>query len=289
MPENKPVFDFEPFAETNEYLQVNRINVRGWITLMRKGKETSVPCLVDLATGTGTMASLFLSELPEEWGRPTVVCLDQSAEALEFAKKKLRASKNKRRLVLVQSSIEEMNLVSVGANVVIWGNGIHYVPEKKQREALERVKDVLLPRGWFFFNTTFYEEARPETTHNFYTYQVRHAVRLLKEKNVTRTEKTGRSVASNFLPKAHYTKLASDFFTDVIVVEVPVRVYRDAWEKISGFYQYAAGALHGYPVPEAAEALKEAVAPALQERGNYDEEGKLYVERNWLAIAARKG
>jgi hypothetical protein len=71
------------------------------------------------------------------------------------------------------------------------------------------------------------------------------------------------------------------------VTEVEARLGQKAWEMISGYSQYAAGALHGFPLEEAAAALQEAIAPAITEYGREDEQGNRYISRNWLAIAAR--
>ena len=60
---------------------------------------------------------------------------------------------------------------------------------------------------------------------------------------------------------------------------------REAWEYISSFQQYAAGALRGYPVDDAVKAMKEAVQPALEQHGEMDKDGNLYITRKWLAIS----
>jgi hypothetical protein len=74
-------------------------------------------------------------------------------------------------------------------------------------------------------------------------------------------------------------------FKLVEVKEYAVDMKREAWEYISSFQQYAAGALRGYPVEAAVEAMKEAVQPALEQHGYRDSEGNLYITRKWLAIS----
>ena len=67
--------------------------------------------------------------------------------------------------------------------------------------------------------------------------------------------------------------------------EFAVEMRREAWEYISSFQQYAAGALRGYPVDDAVRAMKEAVQPALEQHGNTNNKGELYITRKWLAIS----
>jgi len=69
--------------------------------------------------------------------------------------------------------------------------------------------------------------------------------------------------------------------------ELTAPLYQEAWEFISGFRNYAVGALHGYPVEEAQEALQQAVAPALEKYGVEDESGELYIPRKWLRVSSR--
>ena len=62
---------------------------------------------------------------------------------------------------------------------------------------------------------------------------------------------------------------------------------QEAWEHISAFQQYAAGALHGYPIESASDAMKYAVGPSILLHGDKDKDGNLFVIRNWLAISAQ--
>ena len=53
---------------------------------MRERGTENIRCLLDIATGVGTMAELFLKNLPREWEEPHIVCVDKSKEALELAR-----------------------------------------------------------------------------------------------------------------------------------------------------------------------------------------------------------
>lgn len=277
---------YEPFADSAEYRTVNREIIRRWIKLISDAGTRQIDRLLDLATGVGTMVDVFLEYLPPEWRQPQVCCVDLSKEALEQSRARLQDKVEA--LELIQSPIEELDLPENSVDVAMWGNGIHYLDEAAQKKALNRIRSILKPGGWFFFNSAFYAESRPEDTLPFYRAQIAKAVRKLKSLGVRRDAKEGRVQASNFLDQAYYQNLLQQTgFAVEEMKKVAARLYKSAWESISGFSQYAAGALHGYPVDVAAEVLSDAVGPSLEEHGVTDEKGQLYIPRNWLSAAAR--
>lgn len=286
MQKNKDGFDFEPFAKTREYLKVNADIVTTWVDTMLKNGISGIDSLLDIATGSGTMSQLVLARLPLHWENFVLTCLDQSEEALSLAKLKLvNKVKNLR---LVHSPVQEMKLPDASIHVAIWGNGIHYLTEEAQRKSIMRIKHALKPGGWFFFNTAFYEGARPIDTLPFYRAQVKKAVELMREKSINRNRMESRPEASKFLPRSYYEKLVEEASFKIIdTKEVSANLYKKAWEHISSFRQYAAGALHGYAPQEAAIAMKNAVAIALANYGQKDEKQESYISRKWLAISAR--
>lgn len=277
---------YEPFADSPEYRAVNQEIIRRWIKMITDAGTKQIDRLLDLATGVGTMVDVFLENLPKGWAQPKVYCVDLSESALEQSRRRLADKVED--LELKQCRIEELDLPENSVDVAMWGNGIHYLDEETQEKALTRIHRVLRPGGWFFFNSAFYAESRPEETLPFYRAQIAKAVRRLKTLGVGRNSKEGRVEASNFLDQAHYQNLLKQTgFAVHEMKKVAARLYKSAWESISGFSQYAAGALHGYPVDVAAEVLSEAVGPSLEEHGVRDEEGRLYIPRNWLSAAAR--
>lgn len=277
---------YEPFADSAEYRAVNQEIIRRWIRMITETGTRQIDRILDLATGVGTMVEVFLKNLPTGDKQPQVVCVDQSAEALEQTKRRLENKVED--LQLKQSLIEELDLPENSVDVAMWGNGIHYLDEEAQLNALTSVRRVLKPGGWFFFNSAFYAESRPEETLPFYRAQIAKAVRKLKALGVGRDSKEKRVEASNFLDQAYYQKLLEQTgFAVQEMKKIAARLYKSAWESISGFSQYAAGALHGYPVDVAAQVLSEAVGPSLEEHGVRDEKGDLYIPRNWLSAAAR--
>jgi len=286
MGEQVAAYIYEPFAQTKEYITINETIVRRWVDAMIEAGSRQMERILDLATGVGTMVQLFLENLPGQARPVEVVCVDQNGQALKQAEHNL--SGQVKSLKMIQSPLQELSLEPDSADVAIWGNGVHYLNENDQREAFSRIRRVLRPGGWFFFNSAFYEESRPESTLGFYRSQVARAVRSLRERGITRDKTEAHPESANFLPLSHYRDLLQQAgFKVEEMKKFVARLYQFAWEKISGFSQYAAGALHGYPAEDAARALQEAVAPSLEEYGVRDEKNELYIPRNWLSAIAR--
>ena len=284
-PQNGKEYDYEPFADTQEYRRINKEIIKRWIRGMMEAGTEKIEGLLDIATGVGTMVRIFLEEVPEDWDNPRIVCLDKSSDALKQAKQRIGSLAEE--VDFIHCPVEELDEPRDDVEVVLWGNGIHYLDKEDQKNAVKKVKELLDP-AWFLFNTAFYEEARPEETIGFYRSQVRKAAKVLRSRGVERDKSKGKPEAANFFPRSHYKEMISRAgFSLSDASEFTARFYRKAWERISGFKQYAEGALHGYPPEEAAESLKEAVGPALKDHGKEDEEGELYVPRRWLAISAK--
>lgn len=279
-------YNYEPFADTDEYKQVNSDCINSWVEIMKRRGVDSVGALLDVATGAGTMVQIVFDNLPDSWKTAAVMCLDQSSEALKVAQSRLEKTVGK--LKMVHSSIEDMTIPDQSVDIAVWGNGIHYLTEDDQLDSIKRIKKALKPGGLLFFNTAFYEEARPPETLPFYRTQVKNAVQYLKERGVKR-DKAGLAAneAGKFLPKAYYEDLVEKAgFKLVEASEFTLDMHREAWEYISAFQQYAAGALRGYPIHEAIEAMRGSVEPALEQHGRQDQDGELFIPRKWLAISA---
>lgn len=279
-------YNYEPFADTEEYKKVNTECINSWVDIMKRKGVSGIEALLDVATGAGTMVQIVFDNLPESWKSAAVMCLDQSSEALKVAQSRLEKTVGK--LKMVHSSIEEMTIPDQSVDIAVWGNGIHYLTEDDQLDSIKRIKKALKPGGLLFFNTAFYEEARPPDTLPFYRTQVKNAVQYLKKRGIRR-DKDGLSAneASKFLPKSYYEELVEKAgFKLVEASEFTLEMHREAWEYISAFQQYAAGAMRGYPIHEAIEAMRGSVEPALEQHGRPDSHGELFIPRKWLAISA---
>jgi len=286
MSDNKENYNYEPFADTEDYKKVNGDIITSWVNILIERGTVEIDKLLDIATGAGTMTQLFFTQLPEKWKQSVVMCLDQSSEALKLAQSKLETHIEK--LKFINSSIEELDLPDNSIDVAIWGNGIHYLNEESQINSLKRIKKALKPGGLFFFNTAFYEEARPAETLPFYRTQVKNAVHFLRDKGIKREKVEKKAEAASYHPKSYYEELVGK--ADFKMVEAQVfaaQLTQEAWEHISAFQQYAAGALHGYPIEFASDAMKNAVGPSILMHGKKDQDGNLFVVRNWLAISAQ--
>jgi len=282
---NEVEYNYEPFADTEEYRRVNGECINSWVQIMKKKGVSGIEALLDVATGAGTMVQLVFDNLPDSWKKAAVMCLDQSSEALKLAQSKLEKTVD--RLKLVHSSIEDMKIPDQSIDIAVWGNGIHYLSEIDQLDSIKRIKRALKPGGLLFFNTAFYEEARPADTLPFYRTQVKNAVHYLKERGVKRQRSDIKTEAAKFLPKSYYEGLVEQAgFKLVDATEFAVEMHREAWEYISAFQQYAAGALRGYPIKDAIEAMRGSVQPALEQHGHVDRDGELFITRKWLAISA---
>lgn len=283
---NKEDYNFEPFADTEEYRQVNRECINSWVRIMKQKGISGLEGVLDVATGAGTMVQLVFDSFPETWKKAAVLCLDQSSEALKLAQSKLE--KTVETLKLIHSSIEDMTIPDQSVDIAVWGNGIHYLSADDQLHSIKRIKKALKPGGFLFFNTAFYEEARPVETLPFYRTQIKTAVQYLRDHGIKRVRTDTRTEAAKFLPRSYYENLVQEAdFKLVDAKEFAVDMHKEAWEYISAFQQYAAGALRGYPIDDAVNAMRDSVGPAIELHGNLDQDGNPYITRKWLAISAQ--
>lgn len=277
---------YEPFADTEEYMNVNRNIIREWIDTLVAAGCRGVDSLLDLGSGVGTMVQLFMENLPRGWAQPSVVCVDMCEQALEQAQRRLGPSV--RHLEVIACPVEKLELPQT-FDAAMWGNGIHYLDESNLLTAMRRIHGALKEGGWFFFNSAFTAESRPAETMPFYRAQIAKAIRYLKSVGAQREKSETAPQSSRFLPTGYYEAALKEVgFAVRTVRSSMVRLYQTAWEHISGFAQYAAGALHGYRDDLAAEAMRRAVEPAIQEYGRRDEGDRPFVPRGWTSVIARR-
>lgn len=286
MSDESESYGYEIFAETEEYLNVNKAIVAKWVTRLREKRIAGRAKVLDLATGVGTMMTLLLNALPSRERPREVVCVDMSEKALILAEQNLKGLVAN--LTLVHMPLQSLSLEPESVDAAVWGNGVHYLSAAEQRAACRNVRRTMRKRGWFFLNSAFYEEARPANTLGFYRSQIAGAVRYLRSRGIERDRGRRHPDSASFLPLAHYRELLEQTGFEVEQLEqIEARLYRSSLEKISGFSQYAAGALHGYPSDSAAEAMRQAVSSSLEEYGVRDEDNEPYIPRYWLSAIAR--
>ena len=136
MEEIKDKYDYEPFADTEEYREVNEACIHGWMEIMRRKGLSGIEAILDVATGAGTMVQLVFDQLPASWRKAAVMCLDQSAEALRLAQSKLE--KTVERLKFVHSSVEDMTIPDESIDVAAAQSHGALVCSRRRRAAFGR-------------------------------------------------------------------------------------------------------------------------------------------------------
>ena len=63
MPEEKENYNYEPFADTEDYKKVNGDIITSWVQILIDRGTEEIDKLLDIATGAGTMVQLFVSHL----------------------------------------------------------------------------------------------------------------------------------------------------------------------------------------------------------------------------------
>jgi len=276
---------FLPFSRAPEYIEVNRICAESWANHIQ-ASGLQVNSVLDIATGVGTMANLFMRELWRVEFNPTLTCLDNSKWALELARQSLLI--DLKRVVFTNADITETELPQK-FDVIIWANGVHYLYPDEQEKALSKIKSALNLGGFFCFNTAFHTEAIAPETRPFYSTKVKKAAETLKETlRLERVRGIKKKAAAIPQSKDHYVKLPQS--AGMRVVEVQEHVVRGSlffWQAIGSFHDYAEGALSGYPVADAVQALIESTEIAFNEHASCGESGERFIERRWLSVIAQ--
>lgn len=274
---------FKAFSETPEYVEVNEICADSWINQILM-KNVEVSDVLDIATGVGTMANIFLRDLGRIGVFPNLTCLDIGKWAIELARLHVRVASG---VSFIESDIRVATF-DKKFDVVTWANGIHYLSPDDQRAAVQKIWDALRPGGFFFFNTAFHTEGIPVETRQFYSAKQREAVRLLRERGVERKKDAPSMPAANPQPASHYLSLVNgNLWAKHNAREYSVRGTLAFWKAIASFHDYAGGALRGYPTTEGAEALVQATDVAFASQA-VNSNGDCYIERRWLSVMAQK-
>jgi ubiquinone/menaquinone biosynthesis C-methylase UbiE len=265
-------FGFKKFTENAFYKGVN-------IRLVEAAQPTAGQHIVDLACGTGLVTTLLAEKL-QDAKESLIIAFDHSSSALRQAKEEL-GNAGVTLVEFVQGRMEELSdNLKQSVDTIVFGNGIHYVPDKAS--LLEQVFASLKPGGTFVFNTSFYEGwTRPESQ-AFARRWMARALRELREQHGLRPIRA-KVESRNYLTADQYCELLETQGFSIkereeISVEVPV----SGWVDISEFEDFIAGAMPGVPLATASPILQNTA------RQTFSDMNLTHVPRNWLQIVATR-
>src|SRR3989440_6114478 len=259
-------FSFEAFTRHPFFTEVNRWIVER-VVCPGRGK------IVDLGCGRGAVTKLILERLGDA-RNAEVIGIDPSPSALT----KARTAIHSRIVEFIEGSAEWVSRLVSSADVVVFLNAIHLVPDKAQ--VLAEIRKVLKRDGVFAFNTTFFNGAYVDGTAGFLGRSVVRAVQVLRERGLEVQHKA-HAVARQFLSAEEYGELCGEGGFNCPAAElVRIEMTPDALEDIGRFSLFIEGALPGVPLEEGSSALKEGL------RRTIDETGMNHVPRNWLECVA---
>lgn len=233
--------------------------------------------VVDLACGTGTVSELIAERILGSC-RSRMIGVDLSADALREAARRLKRFSDQA-VQLLQARVEEFaDLVRQQVDAVFLCNAIHYLQNK--REVLAAAYRRLRSGGRFAFNTTFFEGAQPPETLGFYRRWMLKALRSLKERYGQSPTREKVEARQQLTPEEYRALLEEAGFEILSEELIPVAVPEEGWLAISGFSDFASGALPGIPLERAVDTLRDALRRTFAE---LELDG---VRRNWLSVVA---
>ncbi len=270
---------FEPFARHAFYRELNQDLVDQALgtadAALRPWKSRRV---VDIACGTGAITRAVLDYWRRAGRRGEVFALDQSPVALERARRSVRSKS----VQFVEGSANGLSTLVSAADVVLFCNAIHLVEDKAC--ILLQVREALNKGGVFAFNSAFYDGSYAEGTNRFYRQWMVRALQIMRRKTPDiRTAKNNKAQAMQWLSKDEYCDLLAENGLKVVHLEErTIDVPLAGWIDISGYTDFAEGALPGIPLELAIPALRQAV------REVFDETGVTTMARNWFQVVAQR-
>ncbi|HXF96779.1 MAG TPA: class I SAM-dependent methyltransferase [Gemmatimonadales bacterium] len=261
-------FSFAPFTRHAFFTEVNR-----WI--VERVVEPGRKLIVDLGCGPGAVTKLIVDRLGNG-SDARVIGIDPEPSALARA----RAVVSARVAEFLEGSAECLSRLVKRADVVLFLNAIHLVPDKGA--VIAEVRKVLRRGGVFGFNTTFFAGAYPEGTAGFWRRWIVRSVQWLRERGVAvQHTHADRATAMQWLSPEDYARLCvSAGFAEPLMERVVVDMTPESLHDIGHFSLFIEGALPGVPLELGAQALDQGLDRTL------DELGITAVPRTWLEVVA---
>lgn len=259
-------FSFSAFARHPFFTQVNQ-----WLVerVVRPAREV----IVDLGCGPGAVTRLIVERLGPESGAQ-VIGVDPSPTALERARAEISA----RWVRFIEGTAERLSRLVPKADVVLFLNAIHLVPDKAA--VLAEIRKVLRRGGRLAFNSTFFSGAYVEGQSAFWRRWVVRAAQHLRAQGVE-IKHAETTTARQFLTPEQYRELCeASGFKATTVELLKVEMTRESLADIGRFSLFIEGALPGVPLDVGSEALQVGLNQALAEL-NLES-----VPRYWLEVVA---
>ena len=282
LPQPYAELSFEPFAQTSEYVGVNRMLVAR--TLPQHPSQN----VADIACGTGLITQLVL-----EWlmGRPArIIGIDPNEDSLKKAQEKCKSVKQTETRFFQGTAQEADFLIRSGTiDAVYFCNAIHELQQEEEKlAAIASAASILKPGGKLVVNSAFTQEAYPPGSERPWGVWKLEAMRLLKGKRVNKDNSFPLLSLVDYRLLFEKCGLAVE---DVRTVTVPLS--KDALAKISLYPGFIEGVFQDvqFPQPQSLEEQSYALILALDRIGERFFGGKdvnFALPRNWVEFVAVK-
>ena len=260
-------FGFSRFASHPFFEEVNRWLVDRVASLGHQ--------FVDLACGPGAVTELILQTLAEQ-RRGLVYAVDPSLTELDRARRRIASGF----VQFIQGSAENLSRLVPQVDVVVFCNAIHLIKDKSL--VLQEIRKVLGSSGTLAFNTTFFKGCYPLGTERFYRYWILRAAQYLRDRGIS-VLRADRSESLQWVTAEEYSELVTAAgFVDPSWRLHEVVLSPESLEDIGQFALFVQGAMPRVPLALGADALAQAVRPAMRD-------AKIVggVPRFWLQFIAR--
>lgn len=270
---------FEPFARHEFYTKTNQELVDLALDAAERGPAAwPTRRVIDVACGTGAITRAVLDYYERHGGRCEILAFDRSEVALERA----RESTQSDAVRFIQGGADDLSTFGSAADVVLFCNAIHLIEDK--HSVVRQIRDALNFGGVFAFNSSFYDGAYTEGTSRFYRKWMVRALQLVRGRAPDiRTDRNNKPEAMRWLSEEGYRELVEACGLKVTHAEQRrVEVPLEGWIDISGYRDFAEGALPGIPLELTIPALQQAV------REVFAEMEVASLPRNWLQVTAQR-